>query len=89
MTLQDIADRLIGNPIPEIGQRAHNPVIAPGAVLLGHADNQRFDFSVDARSARASTLLRAIELPCNEPPVPRQDGIGLGRGRYLSECFAA
>ena len=29
MALQDIANRLIGNLVAQIGQRARNPVIAP------------------------------------------------------------
>jgi hypothetical protein len=53
--LQDIANRLIGNHIPKIGQSAHNPVIAPVAVLASHANDQLLDFSGDPRSARTST----------------------------------
>ena len=40
MTLQHIANGLIGNRKPEIGQGAHNPIIAPVPVLTGHANNQ-------------------------------------------------
>ena len=52
---RDIANRLIGNHIPKIGQSAHNPVIAPVAVLAGHANDQLLDFSGNPRSARTST----------------------------------
>ena len=55
VAVQDIANRLIGNHIPKIGQSAHNPVIAPVAVLAGHANDQLLDFSSDPRSARTST----------------------------------
>jgi hypothetical protein len=58
---QDIANRLIGNRIPEIGQGAHNPVIAPVSVLARHANDQLLDLSFDPRPARALTGLRAIE----------------------------
>src|ERR1700732_4545381 len=60
--------------MPQMGQRPHDPVIAPGPVLLGHADNQLFDFSVNPRPARGSTFLRAIELASDEPSVSSQDG---------------
>jgi hypothetical protein len=52
---------LIADLIPQIGQRPRNPVIAPITVLLGHANDQLLDFSLDPRPARASTDLRAIE----------------------------
>ena len=55
VAVQDIANRLIGNHIPKIGQSAHNPVIAPVAVLAGHANDQLLDFSGHPRSARTST----------------------------------
>ncbi len=54
MTLQDIADRLIADLIPQIGQRPRNPVIAPVTVLLGHANDQLLDLSANPRPARAS-----------------------------------
>jgi hypothetical protein len=47
--------QLIGNHIPKISQSAHNPVIAPVAVLAGHANDQLLDFSGNPRSARTST----------------------------------
>jgi len=54
VTLQDIADRLIADLIPQIGQRPRNPVIAPVTVLLGHANDQLLDLSANPRPARAS-----------------------------------
>src|SRR5262245_8729292 len=69
VTSQNISHRLIGNLIPEIGQGADNPVIAPGAVLLGHANNQFLNCPLDPGSAWAS-MLRAIELARDEPSVP-------------------
>src|SRR5262245_20769047 len=40
VTLQHVANGLIGNRKPEIGQGAHNPIIAPVPVLTSHANNQ-------------------------------------------------
>jgi hypothetical protein len=39
VALQDIADRLIADLVPQIGQRPRNPVITPVTVLLGHAND--------------------------------------------------
>src|SRR5215471_17545428 len=74
---QNISHRLVGNLKPQIGQRPHNPVIAPGAVLLGHANNQFLNCPLDPGSAWAS-MLRAIE-----------DGIRQSGSRYIAECLAA
>ena len=87
--MQDIANRLIGNHIPEIGQSAHNPIIAPVPVLTGHANDQLLDFSRQPKPARASTGLRAIELAGDKLAIPGQDGV---RPRYscdLGEGLAA
>src|SRR5450759_3108666 len=58
--------------MPQIGQRPHNPIIAPGPILLGHANNQFLSVSVDPWPARGSPFLRAIELAGDEPSVPCQ-----------------
>src|SRR5215470_19272120 len=85
---QNIAHRLVGDLKSQIGQRPHNPVIAPRAVLLGHANNQFLNCLVDPGSAWAS-MLRAIELAHDEPSVPSQNGIRQSGSRYVAECFAA
>src|ERR1019366_4752751 len=69
VTVQDIADRLIGNLIAQIGQCPRNPVIAPVTVLFGHANDQPFDLLLDPRPARGSTGPRTIELAGNELSV--------------------
>src|SRR5262245_23998947 len=75
VALQDIADRLIADLIPQIGQRPSDPVIAPGAVLLGHANDALLDLAPDPRSAWAATGFRAIELAGDKLAVPAQDGV--------------
>jgi hypothetical protein len=52
VALQNIANRLIGDLISEIGQGAHNPVIAPVPVLARYANDQLLDLLLDPRSAR-------------------------------------
>jgi hypothetical protein len=76
VTLQNIANRLIGNLVPQIGQRSRNPVIAPVQVLAGHANDQLLDLSLDSRSARVRAGLRAIELAGDKLAIPAQDGVG-------------
>src|SRR5262245_22120094 len=61
VALQDIADRLIADPIPQIGQRPRNPVITPVTVLLGHANDQLLNLSLDPRPAG----LRRVFEPSN------------------------
>src|SRR5450631_339665 len=75
--------------MPQIGQRPHDPIIAPGPILLGHANNQLLNFSVDPWPAWGSTCPRSIELASNEPSVPCQDGVRQGGSRHLAECLAA
>jgi hypothetical protein len=75
VALQDIADRLIADLVPQIGQRPHNSVIAPITVLPGHANDQLLNFSLDSRPAGASTRLRAIEFAGDQLAVPDQDGV--------------
>src|ERR1022692_4087841 len=74
--------------MPQIGRRPHNPIIAPGPILLGHANNQFLNFSVDPWPARGSPFLRAIELAGDEPSVPCQDDVRQGGSRHLAECLA-
>jgi hypothetical protein len=89
VAVQDIANGLIGNLIPEIGQGAHNPVIAPVPVLARHANDQLLDLSLDPRPARALTGLRAIEFAGDQLAVPGQDGVRPGHSCDLSEKRAA
>jgi hypothetical protein len=75
VALQHIANRLIADLIPQIGQRPRNPVIAPVTVLLGHANDQSLDLSPDPRPTPAATGLRAIEFAGDKFAVPGQDGV--------------
>src|SRR6266481_871166 len=75
--------------MPQIGERPHNPIITPGPVLLGDANNQFLDLSVDPWPARGSTCPRCIELASDEPSIPSQDGLRQGGSRHLAEGLAA
>src|ERR1700687_909502 len=89
VALQDIAHRLIGNLVPQIGQCPHNSVIAPVRVLLGHANDQLLKSSVDPGSAWGSPHLRATELAGDQLAVPCQDGVWPGHSCHLAEDPAA
>src|SRR5580700_611828 len=89
MALQNIANRLIGNHIPEIGQGARNPVIAPVPVLARHANDQLLHLALDPRPTRAMTSLRAIEFASDQLAVPGQDSVRPGDGCDLGENLAA
>jgi hypothetical protein len=89
VTAQNITDRLIGDFMSQIGERPDDPIIAPGPIFLGHADDQSFDLSVDPRSPRDSTGSRSLEFASDEPSVPPQDGVRLGDGRHFAQCLAA
>ena len=48
VSAKDIAHRLIGNEVAEIGERSDDAVVSPTGVLSGEADNERFDCGGDA-----------------------------------------
>ena len=89
MALQDIADRLIADLMPQIGQRPSDPVKTPMTVLLGQANDELLDLAPDPRSAWAATGFRAIELAGDKLAVPGQDSIGPRHSCDLGEGFAA
>ena len=57
MPLQNVPDRLIGELMAEIGESAGDAIVAPAFVLLGHAEDQRFEFRADARTSRVGAML--------------------------------
>src|SRR5215472_13912070 len=75
---QDVAYRLIGDGMAEIGKGPDDAVVSPTGILSGEADDQRFHVRRDAGSAGRSTELGAVEFAGNQAPVPGEDGIGFG-----------
>src|SRR5262249_52967039 len=57
--------------------------------IMGHANDQLLNLTLDPWSAWASASLRAIELARNKLAIPAQDGVRSGYGRYVSKSFAA
>jgi hypothetical protein len=55
--------------------RRLGPMGQPETVLVGHANDQLLDFSLNPGPARTSASLRAIEFAGHELAVPGQDGL--------------
>src|SRR5205807_626531 len=62
MALEDVTHRLVTDRQAEVSQGADDPVIAPRAILLGHADYQSLQLGVDHGATRSLTLRRAVKL---------------------------
>src|SRR5713101_7080394 len=77
MALEDIADRLVADGVPEIGQGAHDAVIAPRAILLCQAHHQGFQLVVDRGAARSLALLGAVKLLRHALAVPAENRVRL------------
>src|SRR6516162_233714 len=77
MAFQDVAHGLGTDGIPKVGQGADDPVVAPGAVLLGHADDQCLQLLVDRGTTGRLALLRAVKLLGHEPTVPAKNRVRL------------
>src|SRR5215468_3002017 len=89
MAFEDVANRLVTDGVPEVGQSADDPVIAPGTILLGQADNQRLQLRVDHGATRSLPLLRAIKLLGHELPMPGKNRVWLNdRGYFLEGLLA-
>ena len=79
-TFENVAHSLIADVITQFGKGAGNAIVAPGAILSGHADNPVFEVLVDTGPPRRLALLRAIEFVSGELAMPPQNGIGFDDG---------
>src|SRR3982750_2172785 len=77
MPAQNIADRLVGDVMTEIGERSGDPVVAPAGVLTPHLHNQAFYLRVNLRPPRVGPVLRAIELLRDQLAEPAEDSLRL------------
>ena len=78
MSPQDIADALVGNLLPQIGQCSNDAIVTPARVLTRQFHHQLFDYRIDSRAAGQSPFLRAVELLSDELPIPGEDRIRFG-----------
>ena len=87
MAFQDVAHGLVTDRVPEVGQGAHDPVVAPGAILLRHADDQRLQLLVNRGTPRGLALLGTVTFLRHELAVPSEDGIGFDDLRDFLQGF--
>jgi hypothetical protein len=84
---QDIAHRDRVDAVPQVREGALDASIAPGRILLSHADHELFDLFGHTRSSKRSAVLAPLECLRDEAVVPAHEGIGGGnRGHLLEAC---
>ena len=84
MALEDVPHRLGTDRQAQVGQGADDPVIAPGAILLSHAHDQRLQLRGDPGAPRGLTLHGAVKLLGHELAVPAEHRVRLDdRGHVL------
>jgi hypothetical protein len=72
--------------VTEVRQPAADAGVAPGRILLRHADDERGDVGLGGRATEGSPR-RTVVLPGDEFPVPTQDRVGChaaGDGREVT-----
>ena len=83
MAPKHVAGGLTRDVMAEIGEGA------PTAVLLSHADDQRFDLRADWRPSRVRAMLGSVKLAGNQASVPAENRIRLGDTGHLRQEPAA
>ncbi len=86
---EDIADRLVGNRMGEIGQRPSDAVVAPRRILTGDAKDQCLDIVTNRRSTDSRAFVGMIPFLGDEFAMPTEDGIGRKDRADLGEQFPA
>ena len=71
----------------EIGESAGNAIVTPAFVLLGHAEDQRFEFRADAGTSRVGAMLRAVELAGDQTAIPGEDGFRFRNTGHLRQTL--
>ena len=89
VAFQHVPDSLVGDLVAESGNSAGDPIVAPAAVLLRHANDQRFDLGLDARPSWIGTMFGSIELTGDQATVPTENRLGLGDTRDIGKEVAA
>ena len=75
--------------MPQVRQGPLDTAIAPGRMLVRHADNELLDLLSDPRAATLMALRASVELLRDQPLVPAQEGVRRGNRRDLFEALTA
>src|SRR3954464_15577048 len=71
---QNAGDGATADVVIQVGERSLDPGIAPGAILRRDADDALPNLRRDRWPSRTAALA-AVVLPCDERPVPREQGV--------------
>src|SRR6266851_98860 len=83
MALEDIADRLVADGVPKVGEGVDNAVIPPGTILLRQTHHQSLDLLVDRGAAGSLALLGAVKLLGDQLAVPAENRVGFDDLRHF------
>src|SRR5215510_5643505 len=89
MALEDVAHRLVADREAQVGQGTDNPVITPGAILLGHTYDQGLQLWINPGASRRLTLLRAVKLLGHELSVTAKHRVGFDDRRHSLQGLLA
>src|SRR5207245_2830238 len=83
MALENIPHRLVTDRIAQVGEDADDPVVAPGTIFLGHADNQGLQLLVNWRTPWGLALWGAVKFLGHKRAVPAENRVRLNNLRHF------
>ena len=87
--LEHVVHGLGTHSVSLVDRGSHDAVIAPRAIVLGHADHQGCQLLVDLRTAWSLPLQGAVTLLGDQGAVPGEDGVRFDdRGDFLQGFLA-
>src|SRR2546426_5736052 len=85
MAFEDVAHGLVTDRVPEVREGADNSIVAPGAILLGQANDQRRQRWIDGGTPWSLALRGAVKLLGHKFAVPAKNRVGLDDRGHLLE----
>src|SRR5207244_10060397 len=83
MTFEDVAHGLVTDRVPEVGEGADDPIVAPGAMLPGQANDQRLQLWIDGGTPWRLTLCGAVKLLRDELAMLAKNRDGFDDGSHF------